>query len=149
MRKEDLSIAFEMIARPNIGIQECVDRAYANLDWPDEFKRFNQEFWLPVRQRSLLGPPKAYVIYQLAKAVLPLRGDFIELGCYRGGLSFMLGLMMEQFQTHGAEDWGAKSLSTVKRAIDYSSYGGALLLGVRGITIIGHGHSAESAVAWR
>jgi len=96
MRKKDLSIAFEMIARPNIGIQECVDRAYSNLDWPDEFKRFNQEFWLPVRQRSLLGPPKAYVIYQLAKAALPLSGDFIELGCYRGGLSFMLGLMIQR-----------------------------------------------------
>jgi len=60
---------------------------------------------------------------------------------------FMLGLMMEQFKTHGAADWGSKSLSTVKRAIDYSTYGGALLLGVRGITVIGHGRSDESAVA--
>jgi len=60
---------------------------------------------------------------------------------------FMLGLVMEQFENHGALDWGAKSLSKVKRAIDYSTYGGALLLGVDGVVVIGHGRSDESAVA--
>jgi len=60
---------------------------------------------------------------------------------------FMLGLVMDQFKDHGAVDWGANALSTVRRAIDYSTYGGALLLGVGGVVVIGHGRSDESAVA--
>jgi glycerol-3-phosphate acyltransferase PlsX len=39
------------------------------------------------------------------------------------------------------------ALARVKKNIDYSEYGGALLLGVNGIVIIGHGRSDETAVA--
>jgi glycerol-3-phosphate acyltransferase PlsX len=39
------------------------------------------------------------------------------------------------------------ALANVKRSIDYSEYGGALLLGVNGVVIIGHGRSDETAVA--
>lgn len=39
-----------------------------------------------------------------------------------------------------------KSLKRVKRLMDYSEYGGALLLGVDGIVIIGHGRSNAMAV---
>ena len=35
----------------------------------------------------------------------------------------------------------------MRRNIDYSEYGGALLLGVAGIVVIGHGRSDENAVA--
>ncbi|MBL7081666.1 MAG: phosphate acyltransferase PlsX [Candidatus Omnitrophica bacterium] len=38
------------------------------------------------------------------------------------------------------------SLSRLKKQIDYSEYGGALLLGVNGVVIIGHGRSDASAV---
>lgn len=38
-------------------------------------------------------------------------------------------------------------LARVKKRIDYSEYGGALLLGVNGIVIIGHGRSDDTAVA--
>jgi glycerol-3-phosphate acyltransferase PlsX len=34
----------------------------------------------------------------------------------------------------------------VKKQIDYSEYGGAPLLGVRGVTVIGHGRSNANAV---
>jgi glycerol-3-phosphate acyltransferase PlsX len=40
-----------------------------------------------------------------------------------------------------------EALARVKKNIDYSEYGGALLLGVNGIVIIGHGRSDENAVA--
>jgi glycerol-3-phosphate acyltransferase PlsX len=35
----------------------------------------------------------------------------------------------------------------IKQNIDYSEYGGAPLLGVNGVVIIGHGRSDENAVA--
>lgn len=40
-----------------------------------------------------------------------------------------------------------EALARVKKRIDYSEYGGALLLGVNGIVIIGHGRSDATAVA--
>ena len=61
--------------------------------------------------------------------------------------AFMLGLVLRELEAHGAEEWGDKALKRVRRSIDYSSYGGALLLGVDGVVVIGHGHSDESAVA--
>ncbi len=39
-----------------------------------------------------------------------------------------------------------KAFANFKKKLDYSEYGGAPLLGVRGITIIGHGRSNENAI---
>ena len=33
-----------------------------------------------------------------------------------------------------------------KKRLDYSEYGGAVLLGVRGVSIVGHGSSNEKAI---
>ena len=60
---------------------------------------------------------------------------------------FMMGMMMKQLQAHGNPDWSREALGDIKSAIDYSTYGGALLLGVRGVVVIGHGRSDASAVA--
>lgn len=38
------------------------------------------------------------------------------------------------------------TLSSLKKSLNYEEYGGALLLGVRGITVIGHGRSSPQAV---
>jgi phosphate acyltransferase len=60
--------------------------------------------------------------------------------------SFMLKLSMTELAEQGIQ--GAPgALARVKRSIDYAEYGGALLLGVSGIVIIGHGRSDENAVA--
>ena len=40
-----------------------------------------------------------------------------------------------------------EALAKLKASIDYKSYGGALLLGVNGVVIIGHGRSDEKAIA--
>jgi glycerol-3-phosphate acyltransferase PlsX len=39
-----------------------------------------------------------------------------------------------------------KAFANFKKKLDYSEYGGAPLLGVRGITIIGHGRSNANAI---
>jgi len=59
---------------------------------------------------------------------------------------FFMGRILGELQKHGAA-WGGDALRTLKRSIDYSTYGGALLLGVNGVVIIGHGRSDETAVA--
>jgi phosphate acyltransferase len=40
-----------------------------------------------------------------------------------------------------------RSLRRIQKRMDYSEYGGALLLGVKGIVIIGHGRSNEKAIS--
>jgi glycerol-3-phosphate acyltransferase PlsX len=59
---------------------------------------------------------------------------------------FMLKLVMGELKTHGAQ-WGPEALGNVRKRIDYSEYGGALLLGVNGIVVIGHGRSDATAVS--
>jgi glycerol-3-phosphate acyltransferase PlsX len=39
-----------------------------------------------------------------------------------------------------------KAFNEFKKRLDYSEYGGAVLLGVRGVCIIGHGSSNEKAI---
>jgi glycerol-3-phosphate acyltransferase PlsX len=59
---------------------------------------------------------------------------------------FLLGQMLTELQAHDAQ-WGGASLAKVKKSIDYSEYGGALLLGAGGVVVIGHGRSDARAVA--
>ncbi len=59
--------------------------------------------------------------------------------------AFMMQLVMGELTSHGVK-WGPEALGKIKKRIDYSEYGGALLLGVAGIVIIGHGRSDATAV---
>jgi glycerol-3-phosphate acyltransferase PlsX len=60
--------------------------------------------------------------------------------------TFFMGRIMAELKKSGS-DLGGNSLVPLKAAIDYKTYGGALLLGVNGVVIIGHGRSDERAVA--
>ncbi len=55
-------------------------------------------------------------------------------------------LVVKELQAHGA-DWTGDVLGSLHRHTDYAEYGGALLLGVRGTVVIGHGRSDAQAVA--
>ena len=46
----------------------------------------------------------------------------------------------------GAEAVGSEAMARIWRALDYSEYGGAPLLGVRGVSIICHGRSTANAI---
>lgn len=70
----------------------------------------------------------------------------VVLKLLEGFSGFMLELVMGQLRAHGAT-WAPEALASVQRHIDYSEYGGALLLGVRGIVVIGHGRSDARAVS--
>jgi glycerol-3-phosphate acyltransferase PlsX len=60
--------------------------------------------------------------------------------------AFMLRLSLTELAAQGIRG-APEALARVKKSIDYAEYGGALLLGVAGIVIIGHGRSDENAVA--
>ena len=62
-----------------------------------------------------------------------------------GFAGFMMKLVLGELQAHGAK-WGPDALANVNKQIDYSEYGGAPLLGVNRIAIIGHGRSDPKAV---
>jgi glycerol-3-phosphate acyltransferase PlsX len=60
--------------------------------------------------------------------------------------SFVMQLVLTELKAHKVQ-WGPETLAKVQKNIDYSEYGGALLLGVAGIVVIGHGRSDQNAVA--
>ncbi len=69
----------------------------------------------------------------------------VSLKLMEGLAGFMMQLMMGELKQHAAE-WGPAAMQSLGRRIDYSEYGGALLLGVDGVVIIGHGRSDGRAV---
>ena len=59
---------------------------------------------------------------------------------------FILKLVLTELKAHSVQ-WAPEALGKIKRNIDYAEYGGALLLGVDGIVVKGHGRSDSQAVA--
>lgn len=59
---------------------------------------------------------------------------------------FLLGLVRSELVQAG-HDLPPEVAASLRKHIDYSEYGGALLLGVAGVVVIGHGRSDAHAVA--
>jgi glycerol-3-phosphate acyltransferase PlsX len=85
--------------------------------------------------------------------------DVIACDGFDGNLLLKVGegvaeFIGQQFKQALTADWLAKlggllarhSLSAIKRRLDYAEYGGAFLLGVKGLVVIGHGCSTRRAV---
>jgi glycerol-3-phosphate acyltransferase PlsX len=70
----------------------------------------------------------------------------VVLKLLEGFAGFLLMLVLRELKAHKVQ-WSEEALARVKKNIDYSEYGGALLLGVDGIVVIGHGRSDARAVA--
>lgn len=70
----------------------------------------------------------------------------ICLKLMEGMAGFMLG-MFSKALTPDSGSKEAQAIGTLQRKLDYSEYGGALLLGVKGTVVIGHGRSDENAVS--
>jgi len=70
----------------------------------------------------------------------------IVLKLMEGFSAFMLQAMMKELSAHQAT-WAKEALGNLRRKIDYAEYGGALLLGVKGVVVKGHGRSDATAVA--
>lgn len=70
----------------------------------------------------------------------------VVLKLLEGFAGILLELVGKELAAHGA-DWSREALGSLKRRVDYAEYGGALLLGVDGIVVIGHGRSDARAVS--
>jgi glycerol-3-phosphate acyltransferase PlsX len=74
----------------------------------------------------------------------------IALKISEGVASHIAGMLKKALQSTLAAQFGAllsrSAFQQFKKQIDYSEYGGAPLLGVRGVAIIGHGRSNANAV---
>ncbi len=74
------------------------------------------------------------VIIKLAEGMGALLGSVLEQEVRRSPLTLVGGLL------------ASPAFNRVKRRLDYAEYGGAALLGVDGVVIIGHGRSNAEAV---
>jgi glycerol-3-phosphate acyltransferase PlsX len=70
----------------------------------------------------------------------------VVLKLMEGFSAFMLQLVMAELKAHQVA-WGKEALGNVRKHVDYAEYGGALLLGVNGVVVKGHGRSDAVAVA--
>ncbi len=70
----------------------------------------------------------------------------ITLKLMEGLSGYLMKLVVKEVQAHGA-DWTGDVISALQRNTDYAEYGGALLLGVNGTVVIGHGRSDGTAVS--
>ncbi len=70
----------------------------------------------------------------------------VVLKLMEGLAGFLFGLFSKDLRANQAQ-WGTEALQKLRKRIDYAEYGGALLLGVDGIVVIGHGRSDDAAVA--
>ena len=75
------------------------------------------------------------VILKLAESILTVGGRMIKEEVRRRWLTTVGALLMKP------------ALADIKHRLNYESYGGALLLGTRGICVIGHGSSSPRAIA--
>lgn len=60
--------------------------------------------------------------------------------------AFMMENVLKELRAHEVA-WVGEALANLRKNIDYSEYGGALLLGVKGTVVIGHGRSEAGAVS--
>jgi glycerol-3-phosphate acyltransferase PlsX len=74
----------------------------------------------------------------------------VALKISEGVAQLIVGLLKESLQSTLSSQVGSllsrRAYQTFRKKIDYSEYGGAPLLGVRGVTVIGHGSSNANAV---
>ena len=70
----------------------------------------------------------------------------IVLKLCEGLSTYMLRTFMAELQERSVER-APELIERIRRDFDYAEYGGALLLGVQGVVVIGHGRSGGAAVA--
>jgi glycerol-3-phosphate acyltransferase PlsX len=74
----------------------------------------------------------------------------VALKISEGLVEHMIKMLKENLGASFATQLGAvlsrRAFQNLKKKLDYSEYGGAPLLGVKGVTIIGHGRSNANAI---
>jgi phosphate acyltransferase len=109
--------------------------------------------------RLLKAAPLAFIGNVEARDVYSGRADVIVCDGFTGNVALkiseglvdvMESLLQEELSSTVTMRVGSlltrRALRRFRRRVDYSEYGGAPLLGVGGVTIVGHGRSSAKAV---
>ncbi len=109
--------------------------------------------------RLLKAAPLAFIGNVEARDVYSGRADVIVCDGFTGNVALkiseglvdvMEGLLREELSSTVTMRVGSlltrRALRRFRRRVDYSEYGGAPLLGVGGVTVVGHGRSSPKAV---
>jgi glycerol-3-phosphate acyltransferase PlsX len=131
------------VAKPRVGLLNIGEEASKGTDLLKEAHVALSESAL-----SFVGNVESNEIFSSVADVVVTDGftGNVVLKLMEGFSSFMLQLVLQELKSHGAQ-WSGEALAHVRKNIDYAEYGGALLLGVQGVVIKGHGRSDATAVA--
>lgn len=133
------------VESPRVGLLNIGSEASKGTDL---LKESHQLLAAQAERLGFVGNVEGNDIFHSAADVVVTDGftGNVVLKLLEGFSAFMLQLVLQELRAHRAE-WTQDALSKVKRQIDYAEYGGALLLGVNGIVVKGHGRSDANAVA--
>ncbi|MGH9360034.1 MAG: phosphate acyltransferase PlsX [Terriglobia bacterium] len=134
-------------ARPRVGLLSIGSEDHKGNDLTREsFRRLKE---LPLR---FVGNVEGRDLYNGRVEVIVCDGFIgnVALKISEGLIEAMHGLMRESLSSTLSSKVGyvlsRKAFRHFKKRVDYSEYGGAPLLGVRGVCLIAHGSSNENAI---
>jgi glycerol-3-phosphate acyltransferase PlsX len=131
------------VERPRVGLLNIGEEETKGTDLLKAAHGLLRE--LPV---DFVGNVEGNVLFRDRADVLVTDGftGNVVLKLLEGFAGMMFGWVARELEQHGA-DYAPQLLAGIQRRIDYAEYGGALLLGVAGAVVVGHGRSDAVAVA--
>src|SRR3954469_17541608 len=131
------------VARPRIGLLSIGEEETKGNELTREAHRL-----LKAAPLAFIGNVEARRVYSGDADVIVCDGftGNVALKISEGIVVFIEGELSRTFTTRIGSLLTRRALRHLHRRVDYSEYGGAPLLGVAGVTIVGHGRSNAKAV---
>jgi glycerol-3-phosphate acyltransferase PlsX len=131
------------VKEPRVGLLNIGEEASKGTD----FLRETHDLLAASGQR-FIGNVEGNDLFEGAADVIVTDGftGNIVLKLMEGFAEYLLKLFAGELAQRKAP-WAAECLAGLARKVDYAEYGGALLIGVQGVVVIGHGRSDGRAVA--
>jgi phosphate acyltransferase len=131
------------VARPRVGLLSIGEEETKGNELTREAHRL-----LKTAPLAFIGNVEARRVYSGDADVVVCDGftGNVALKISEGLVDFIEGELSRTFTTRIGSLLTRRALRHLHRRVDYSEYGGAPLLGVAGVTIVGHGRSNAKAV---
>ncbi|MEZ6017501.1 MAG: phosphate acyltransferase PlsX [Planctomycetota bacterium] len=131
------------VATPRVGLLNIGEEASKGTD----FLRESHDL-LAASGQNFIGNVEGGDLFRGVADVIVTDGftGNVVLKLMEGFAEYMLKQFGAELAQRGAP-WARECLGGLARKVDYAEYGGALLLGVQGVVVIGHGRSDGRAVA--
>jgi glycerol-3-phosphate acyltransferase PlsX len=131
------------VARPRIGLLSIGEEETKGNELTREAHRL-----LKAAPLHFVGNIEARRVYSGDADVIVCDGftGNVALKISEGLVDFIEGELSRTFATRVGSLLTRRALRHLRRRVDYSEYGGAPLLGVAGVTVVGHGRSNAKAV---